>query len=179
MRFYPIADQNVILKDHNGTLIWQHCKLLYLISGFYCTLRLNLKKTLKNSLPFSTSATGTRPWRTSSQSRLEQLSAASAPSTASSPTAASASTTSRCDQLHIRCDQVTLGVTRLHVGVTRWALVCLIYSYLSAQTDPDGTFNEICGCAALSDAPGELCVNFAPGTQVGFTIRVEWLEWLE
>ena len=34
------------------------------------------------------------------------------------------------------------------------------------QTDPDGTFNEICGCAALAEAPGELCVNFAPGSQV-------------
>ena len=27
-----------------------------------------------------------------------------------------------------------------------------------------GTFSEICGCAAFAEAPGELCVNFAPGS---------------
>merc|ERR1711978_651576 len=32
---------------------------------------------------------------------------------------------------------------------------------------PDGSVNEICGCAALAEAPGELCVNFAPGSQEG------------
>ena len=30
-----------------------------------------------------------------------------------------------------------------------------------------GSFDEICGCAALSEAPGELCVNFAPGSVNG------------
>ena len=30
-----------------------------------------------------------------------------------------------------------------------------------------GSFDEVCGCAALSAAPGELCVNFAPGSVNG------------
>ena len=30
-----------------------------------------------------------------------------------------------------------------------------------------GSFDEICGCGALSDAPGELCINFEPGSVNG------------
>ena len=48
-----------------------------------------------------------------------------------------------------------------YLSAQYWVVTCLTYLQLA------GSFDEVCGCAALSEEPGELCVNFAPGSVNG------------